>query len=115
MLEGGRGGQVQHLLQFPDQLPGIEGVEQVDIAWGAVQDLDGQLAFGHIDARRNLVRVAAIAQFKLICHGRFAFLVRGKALQVGCDGSVIMGSVSKAFDCQTLARGEGNFTLTQLS
>ena len=60
MLERGGSGQASGLFQFFYQLPRVEGVEEVDVAWTAVEHFDGQLAFGHVDARRLLVRIASV-------------------------------------------------------
>ena len=60
VLERGSGGQTCGLLQFPDQLPSIEGVEEVDVAGAAVDDFDGQLALLHEDAGGFLVRIASV-------------------------------------------------------
>ena len=44
VLEGGGGGQAGGLLQLLHQLPGVEGVQEVDVPRLAVEHLDGQLA-----------------------------------------------------------------------
>ena len=71
MLEGGGGRQSGGGLQLPDQLPAVEGVEQVDITRAAISDGNRQLALLHKDARRLLVRVAAVFQFQFGSHHSF--------------------------------------------
>ena len=69
VLEGGGAGQAGGLFQLPDQLPGVEGVQEVDVSGPAGEDLDGQLtAVIHVDAGGLLVGVAAVLQFKFL-HG----------------------------------------------
>lgn len=70
MLETGSRGQAGGLLQLAHQLPGVKGVQEVDIAGTAVQHLDGQLPLLHVDAGWLLVGVATVLQFKffhIIC------------------------------------------------
>ena len=65
MLEAGRSGQPQRGFQVMHQLVAVEGVQKVDIAGAAVQNLDGQVAaVRHIDAGGFLVGVHAIFQLK---------------------------------------------------
>ena len=64
VLEGRGGGQAGGLLQLLHQLPGVEGVQEVDIPRLAVEHLDGQLALLHEDAGGLLVGVAAVFQFQ---------------------------------------------------
>ena len=67
MLEAGSGGQAQRLLQVAHQLPGVEGIQKVDVAGAAVQNLNRQLgAVSHIDAGRLLVGVGAVFQLKFV-------------------------------------------------
>ena len=62
VFEAGGGGQIERLAQFAYQLPAVEGVEQVDEAGTAVQDLNGQFALRHKEARRLLVGVHTVAE-----------------------------------------------------
>ena len=65
MLEGGGGRKSRSRLQLADKLPGIEGIEEIDVARTAAKHLDGQFAtVGHEDARRFLVRVAPVFELK---------------------------------------------------
>ena len=65
MLEGRHGDHARGLLQLLHKLPGVEGVQEIDIAGAAVQNGDGQLgAVRHVDLRGLLVGVAAVFQFK---------------------------------------------------
>ena len=75
MLEAGGGGNSSGgLLQLPGQLPGVQGVQKVDIAGLAVQDGEGQVpAVLHEDAGGLLVGVAAVFQFQLV-HGPRSFV-----------------------------------------
>ena len=66
VLEGGHGAQAGRLLELLDQLPGVERVQEVDVARTAVEDGDGQVAAVlHVDLGWLLIRVAAVLQFKL--------------------------------------------------
>ena len=48
-------------LQFLDQLPRIESIQEVDVAWSAVDNFDRQFpSVIHIDARRLLIRIASV-------------------------------------------------------
>mmetsp|Transcript_96182 Transcript_96182/g.248706 ORF Transcript_96182/g.248706 Transcript_96182/m.248706 type:complete len:588 (-) Transcript_96182:9-1772(-) len=63
VLERGGGGLARRLAELVDQLPRIHGVQQVDVAWHAGQDLEGQLVAPHGAERgRQLMRVAAVLQ-----------------------------------------------------
>ena len=63
VLEGGGGGQACGLLQLLHQLPGVEGVQEINIPGLAVEDLQGQVpAVLHKDAGGLLVGVAAVFQ-----------------------------------------------------
>ena len=65
VLEGRHGDHAGGFLQFLHKLPGVEGVQKIDVAGAAVQDGDGQLgAVCHVDLRGLLVGVAAVFQFK---------------------------------------------------
>ena len=64
VLEGGGGGEARGLLQLLHQLPGVQGVQEVDVAGLAVEDLQGQVAaVPHKDPGGLLVGVAAVFQF----------------------------------------------------
>ena len=61
MLERCGGREAGSLFQLLDQLPAVEGVQEIDVARFAVEHLDRQLASVlHKDAGRLLIRVAAI-------------------------------------------------------
>ena len=64
MLEGGGGGKRGRFLELLHELPDVHGIEQIDVAGFAVQELEGQLAVFHIDASGLLVRIAAVFQFE---------------------------------------------------
>ena len=67
MLEARRGGQARGLLKLAHELEGVEGIEQIDVAWLAVQHGERQVAaVFHKDARRLLVGVAAVFEFELV-------------------------------------------------
>ena len=69
VLEGGGGGQAGGGLQLAHELPGVEGVEEVDVAGLAVEHGEGQVgAVPHENLRRLLVGVAAVLEFELV-HG----------------------------------------------
>jgi hypothetical protein len=57
------GGQVQDLSELADELPGVQGIEQVDVPGGAVQDLEGEPGrVAGVDARGRLIGVDAVAE-----------------------------------------------------
>ena len=60
VLEGSRRRHSGCLFERTDELPRVESVAEIDITRLAVQNLDRQLALGHEDASRLLVRVAAV-------------------------------------------------------
>ena len=65
VLEGGDGCHAGGLLQFLHQLPGVQGIQEIDVAGTAVEDGDGQVgAVRHVDGGRLLVGVAAVFQRK---------------------------------------------------
>ena len=67
MLEGGGAGHAGGFLQFLDQLPGVQGVHEVDVAGTAAEDGDGQLAaVVHVQGSRLLIGIAAILEFKVL-------------------------------------------------
>ena len=66
MLEGRSCRQARGLAELLYKLPAVERIEQVDIAWLAIQHLKGQLALLHKYPGWFLIRIAAIFQFKFI-------------------------------------------------
>ena len=65
VLEGGSGRHAGCTLELADQLPGIQGIEEVDVARLAGEHGHGQVgAILHEDAGRLLVGVAAILEFQ---------------------------------------------------
>ncbi len=67
VLEAGGGGQAGGGLELPDQLPGVQGVQKVDVAGLAVEHGDGQIAaVPHEDAGGLLVGVAAVFEFQFV-------------------------------------------------
>ena len=62
VLETGGGGQSGGSLELLDQLPAVQGIEEVDVAGAAVDDRDGQFPLLHIDAGRLLVRIASVLE-----------------------------------------------------
>ena len=73
MLETGGGRQTCGNLQFLDQLPRVESVQEIDIAGTAVQYFNGQFALFHVDSGRLLVGVATILQFKFLHTSEYIF------------------------------------------
>jgi hypothetical protein len=47
VFERGGGRQAGGLLQFPDQLPTVQRIQQIDKAGGAIQNGQGQFSLGH--------------------------------------------------------------------
>ena len=88
VLEGGGGRQAGGLLQGLDQLPGVEGIHEVDVAGLAVEHLQGQLALLHEDAGGLLVGVTAVFQFQF-GHRISSFLIG----ILGIEGFIVEGSV----------------------
>ena len=89
VLEGGRAGQAGRLLKLPDELPGVEGVEEVDVAGAAGEDLDGQLrAVAHIDLRGLLIGVAAVFEFKFLHGAPHRYLLISRSSKAPVAGSV---------------------------
>ena len=71
MLKGSGAGKACGRLQLLDQLIGVQGVQEIDIAGPSVQDGHRQLAaVGHIDLGRLLVGITAVFQFKFF-HGLY--------------------------------------------
>ena len=67
VLEGGSRREAGCGLQFADQLPRIEGIQEVDVAGTAVQHRDGQVgSVLHEDTCRLLIRVAAVLKLELV-------------------------------------------------
>ena len=46
--------------QFLDQLPTVEGIQEVDVPRTAVEHFNRQFAFGHINTRGFLIRIASV-------------------------------------------------------
>ena len=69
MLKRSGAGHAGGFLQLLHQLPGIQCVQEVDVAGAAVENGDGQVAaVVHVDLGRLLIGVAAVFQFKFF-HG----------------------------------------------
>ena len=67
VLEAGGGGQARGLPQLPHQLPGVEGVQEVDVPRAAVQHPEGQISAPRPgEVRGLLVGVAAVFQFEFL-------------------------------------------------
>mmetsp|Transcript_67455 Transcript_67455/g.140581 ORF Transcript_67455/g.140581 Transcript_67455/m.140581 type:complete len:213 (-) Transcript_67455:618-1256(-) len=63
VLEGGGSGEAERLLDLLDERPGVERVQQVDVAGLAVQDLEGEGGAIHrVDIGGELVGVAAVLE-----------------------------------------------------
>ena len=62
VLERRGRGEARGCLQLADQLPAVQGVEEVNVAGPAVQYFDGELPLVHVDARRLLIGIAAVLQ-----------------------------------------------------
>ena len=93
VLEGGGGGQAGGLFQRAHQLPGVEGVHEVDVARPAVEHGQGQIpAAVHKDAGGLLVGVAAVFQFQFVHCSSLPMLVDD-----GCFG-VAGGKVGVAHE-----------------
>ena len=70
VLEGSGAGHSGGFLQLLHQLPGVQGIQEVDVAGAAVQNGDGQItAVVHVDGCRLLIGVAAVFQFKILHNG----------------------------------------------
>lgn len=110
VLEAGSSGLAQSLLQLLDQRPGVEGVEEVDVAGRAAEDLEGQLALGDVGSSGLLVRVSAISQR----HELVAIAGVLLAEELG-DGGVVVGSVLKGLEGVSVAAGLGDLALLELS
>ncbi|TLD22845.1 hypothetical protein PspLS_07561 [Pyricularia sp. CBS 133598] len=98
VLEAGGGGEAEGGLELLDQGPGVEGVEQVDVARAAAEDLEGQLTLPGEGGGGLLVGVGAVAE------GEVLQAVRGVLLaeEVG-DGGVVVGRVLKGLEGVELA------------
>ena len=60
MLEGCRGSRAERLLELADERPRVERVEEIDVAGGAVEDLEGERrAADGVTGSGLLMRVAA--------------------------------------------------------
>mmetsp|Transcript_44794 Transcript_44794/g.124542 ORF Transcript_44794/g.124542 Transcript_44794/m.124542 type:complete len:420 (-) Transcript_44794:1462-2721(-) len=102
VFEGSGRRHARGLGQLVDQLPCVHCVKQVDVAWGARHDLEGQLASSEgTQCGRVLVGVASVLQRPLdmerhgLRGGRGGDLTREPAADagiVGCGESVCRGS-----------------------
>ena len=67
MLEAGGSGLTQRLLQIAHELPGVEGIQEVDVPRAAIQNLYRQVGtVRHVDAGGLLVGVRAVFQLKFV-------------------------------------------------
>ena len=67
VLEGSGGAVAGGLLEFADELPAVESVEQVDVAGSAVEHFNGQFAAVlHKNAGRLLIRVASVFEHHFV-------------------------------------------------
>ena len=67
VLEGSGGRKPCCLLEFPDELPGVERVQEVDVSGLSAEHLDGQIgSVLHEDPGRLLIGVAAILEFEFV-------------------------------------------------
>ena len=98
VLEGSGGGEAESLLKLLDQRPGVESIEQVDVAGGAVKHLEGQLALGHERRSRLLVGVGAVAQRELLQTVASVLLA-----EEARDGGVVVGGLLEGLQGIVLA------------
>lgn len=105
VLEAGGGGEAKSLLELLNQRPGVEGVKQVDVAGGAVQDLEGQLALGHEGRSGLLMRVGTVAEREL-GHTVASVLLAEEAR----DSSVVVGGLLEGLQGVLLAASLGDLT-----
>lgn len=109
VLEAGCGGLAGGGLELLDKWPGVEGIEEVDVARGTTEGLEGQLGGAGIGGGGLLVRVGAVAE------GQVLFAVTGVLLaeEVG-DGSVVVGRVFKGLEGVSVAARLGDLALLEL-
>lgn len=109
VLETGGSGLAQSLLELLDQGPGIQRVEEVDVARRATEDLEGQLLRDAVSSSRLLVRVGTISK------GHVLLAVAGVLLaEEARDGSVVVGRVLKGLEGVSVSARLGNFALLKL-
>lgn len=109
VLEASGGGEFEGCAELLDKGPGIEGVEQVDVAGSTAQNLEGQLRVLHEGGGRLLVGVGAVAQRDVLVTVAGVLL----AEELG-DGRVVVGSVLKSLEGVHLAAGIGDVALLEL-
>ena len=69
MLEGSSAGQAQGFFQLGNELPGIECVEEVNVAGPSAENLQREiLAVFHINAGGFLVGVASVLKSEFLHH-----------------------------------------------
>lgn len=68
MLEAGSGGHAggEGAGELTNETPGVEGVEEVDVAGAAAEDAERKLALGDVGLSGLLVRVGAVAKGELL-------------------------------------------------
>mmetsp|Transcript_17965 Transcript_17965/g.24704 ORF Transcript_17965/g.24704 Transcript_17965/m.24704 type:complete len:577 (-) Transcript_17965:277-2007(-) len=94
VLEGGGGRLAEALLELHHQLPGVGGVQQVDVARRAVDGAEGHRAAAQrVDAGRLLVRVAPVLErgLVLVHPGGDGRLLAQLAVDPARDGRVVGG------------------------
>lgn len=109
VLEAGGGRLAEGLLELLDQGPGVEGIEEVDVAGGTAEDLEGQVALGDIGGSGLLVGVGAVSESKLLLAVTGVLL----AEELG-DGGIVVGSVLEGFEGVLVSAGLGDLSLLEL-
>lgn len=110
VLEGGSGGNVESGAELTNELPGVGGVEEVDVTGVAVEHLEGHRGASDAAERGgSLVRVAAVLERSL--DGVGASDSRGGGLdllgKVRGDGTIVLSREGEGGSGEGLAEGHG--------
>ncbi len=109
MLEAGSRGLAEGCLQLLDQRPGIEGIQEVDVAGSAPKDLERNVALLDIGRSGLLVGVGAVTEREVLQAVTSILL----AEEVG-DRGVVVGSVLESLERIELSAGLLNFAGLEL-
>ena len=100
VLEAGGGRLAESLLELLDEGPGVEGIEEVDVAGGTVDNGEGKLALLDVGSSRLLVGVGTITEREVLETVASILL----AEEVG-DGSIVVGGVLEGLEGIELTAG----------
>lgn len=109
VLEAGSGGLAKGFLKLLNEGPGVQSVEEVDVAGRTAKDLEGKAALRNVGGSGLLMGVSAVSESAVLV--AVASVLLAEELR---DGSIIVGSVLEGLEGVSVAAALGDLALLEL-